>query len=156
MGVALRFCLHHAVTIQFCWGELTPLFSYPFDMNGKKHNFFGGQRPLILLLQMRRHRFRTLPRFGVVIFHRAVQRDVVIFHHRARQHPLGEKLQVGDETLIAQRLLFLVQLQLILHQLQDLLHHPGHVHDLRHFAVELRRHQMQGDKSGFILRQRHA
>jgi hypothetical protein len=56
---------------------LASLFSYPFNMNGKKHNFFGGQHPLILLLQMRRHRLRMLTRTVVedddVSLHSAVK-----------------------------------------------------------------------------------
>ena len=58
---------------------------------------------------------------------------------------------MGHKALVAERLFVIVKLQLILHQLQDLLHHPRHVHHFRHFAVELRRHQMQSDKPGFIL-----
>lgn len=60
---------------------------------------------------------------------------------------------MGDETLVAERLFVILKLQLILHQLQDLLHHPRHVHHLRHFAVELRGDQMQRDKTGLILLQ---
>ena len=97
--------------------------------------------------------FRTLPRFRVVILYRAVQRHIIIFDHRSRQHALGEKLEMGDKALVAQRLFIVVQRQLILHQLQDLLHDPGDVHHFRHFAVELRRDQMQGDKTRFIFGQ---
>ena len=61
---------------------------------------------------------------------------------------------MGDETVVAQGFLVVIKAEVVFDQVEDLLHHAGDVQRIVHLVVKLGVDQVQGDKSGFIFRQR--